>query len=221
MTSAPLRSVRVWDLPVRLGHWLTAALVFALWVTERWNWMGWHVLAGTILLGLVLFRLFWGFAGSETARFVRFLVSPRAALRHLRHIFVREPDHEAGHNPAGGWMVLALLGLLLAECVTGVLVNNDVADQGPFTDIMPAWLANLLTDLHTILFRVIVAAVALHVAVIGVYALAKGQNLVRPMMTGRKHLPAEVPLPRLAGWRRTIPLAMLAAALAGSFAWFG
>ena len=220
MTSAPLRSVRVWDLPVRLGHWLTAALVFALWVTERWNWMGWHVLAGAILLGLVLFRLFWGLAGSETARFVRFLVSPRAALRHLRHIFVREPDHEAGHNPAGGWMVLTLLGLLLAECVTGVLVNNDVADQGPFTDIMPAWLANLLTDLHTILFQVIVAAVALHVAVIGVYALAKGQNLVRPMITGRKHLPAEVP-PRLVGWRRAIPLAVLAAALAGSFAWFG
>ncbi|MBW4093198.1 MAG: hydrogenase [Proteobacteria bacterium] len=213
--------MRVWDLPVRLGHWLTAALVLVLWITERWNWMGWHVAAGTILLGLVLFRLAWGVMGSDTARFARFLASPRAALHHLRHLFVREPDREAGHNPAGGWMVLVLLGLLLAECTSGVLVNNDVADQGPFTDIMPAWLANLLTDLHTMLFQVIVAAVALHVAVIAIYALAKGQNLVRPMVTGHKSLPPTVPAPRLAPWWRALPPAILAAALAAGFAWFG
>ncbi len=221
MRPGPVRRVLVWDLPVRLFHWLTVALVVALWLTERWNWMGWHVLAGEVLLGLVLFRLLWGLAGSETARFARFLAAPAAALRHLRHVFVREPDREAGHNPAGGWMVVALLGLLLAECLSGVFVNNDVADQGPFTDITPAVVMNLVTDLHAILFQVLVGAAALHVAVIGIYAAAKGQNLVRPMLTGRKLLPVSVPAPAIAGLWRALILAALAAALAGALAWFG
>ena len=221
MSQGPARRVRVWDLPVRLFHWLTAGLVLALWLTERWNWMDWHVMAGETLLGLVLFRLFWGLAGSETARFVRFLASPAAALRHLRRLFVREPDHEAGHNAAGGWMVMVLLLLLLAECLSGIFVNNDVADQGPFTNVAPVWVLNLVTDLHAILFQVLVGAVVLHVAVIGVYALAKGQNLVRPMITGWKILPAAVRAPAMAGWWRAIGLAVLAAALAAGLAWFG
>ncbi|MGH7043458.1 MAG: cytochrome b/b6 domain-containing protein [Acetobacteraceae bacterium] len=215
------RPVLVWDLPVRLTHWAAAVLVLVLWLSERWNWMGWHVLAGEALLALVIFRLLWGLAGSETARFARFLAAPGAAVRHLRGLFVRAPDHEVGHNPAGGWMVVVLLGLLAGECLSGVFVNNDVADQGPFTDSMPAWLANLVTDLHTILFQVIVGAVVLHVAAIGVYALAKGQNLVRPMVTGRKLLPGPMPAPIMAGLGRAMALAALAVALAGGIAWFG
>lgn len=215
------RRVLVWDLPVRLFHWLTVGLVVSLWVTERWNWMGWHVLVGEILLGLVLFRLFWGLAGSETARFARFLTAPAAAVRHLRGMFAREPDHEVGHNPAGGWMVVLLLLLLLAECLSGVFVNNDVADQGPFTDITPAWVSNLVTDLHAILFQVLVGAVVLHLAAIAVHALAKGQNLVRPMLTGRKLLPEATRAPRIAGLGRALVLAMLAAGLAAAAAWFG
>jgi cytochrome b len=214
------RPVLVWDLPVRLFHWLTVTLVATLWVTERWNWMGWHVAAGTTLLGLVLFRLFWGVAGSETARFARFLAGPRAAMSHLRALFVREADHEVGHNPAGGWMVVVLLALLLIECLTGVFANNDVADQGPFTDITPAWLMNLVTDLHVILFRVLVGAVVLHLAAIAFYAAAKGQNLARAMVTGRKLLPGEVAAPSVAGWRRAVVLAGLAAAVAVGVAWY-
>ncbi|MDE2582649.1 MAG: cytochrome b/b6 domain-containing protein [Rhodospirillales bacterium] len=221
MKAAPgTRRVLVWDLPVRLFHWLLAPLVLVLWVTERWNRMGWHVLAGEVLLGLVLFRLFWGFVGSETARFARFLATPAAAWRHLRRSFAREPDHAVGHNPAGGWMVALLLLLLLAECLSGVFVNNDVADQGPFTDHTPAWFMNLVTDLHAILFQAIVAAVGLHLAAIAVYAAAKGQNLLRPMVTGWKQLPATRRPPQIAGVRRALLLAVLAAALAAGWSWF-
>src|SRR5208282_4696133 len=98
------RVVRVWDLPVRLFHWLVVALVAAAYATWRLNWMGWHAGVGDALLALVLWRLLWGCFGSDTARFSRFLASPRATLHHLAHIRRREPDREAGHNPAGGWM---------------------------------------------------------------------------------------------------------------------
>lgn len=192
------RTVLVWDLPTRLFHWFTVVLVLAAYVTSRLNWMNWHALAGTALLTLLLFRLIWGLVGSETARFVHFLASPRVAVRHLARLFEREPDTQVGHNPAGGWMVLLLLALLLGEVLTGIVTNNDVADAGPLTELMPAWVANGIDDLHTLLWDALVAAVALHLAAIAVYAVAKGQHLLRPMLTGRKLLPARGASPRIA-----------------------
>jgi cytochrome b len=150
--------------------------------------------------------------GSDTARFARFLASPAAAGRHLARLFQREPDDEIGHNPAGGWMVLLLLALLLGQALTGIVVNNDVANAGPFTDIMPATVANVVTDLHGLLWDALLAAVALHVVAIALYAAAKGHNLLRPMLTGRKFLPGDRAPPRLASAARAI------LALAGSAA---
>ena len=160
--------------------------------------MDWHVRIGETLLALLLFRLLWGWFGSETARFQSFLVSPAVALRHLRHMFHREADLQVGHNPAGGWMVLLLLALMLAETLSGIYVNNDVADKGPFTDWIPASIANAITALHAILWNALLAAVALHVLAIALYAVAKGQNLLLPMLTGRKRLPAHITTPRRA-----------------------
>jgi cytochrome b len=202
------RPVLVWDLPTRLFHWLIVVLVAAAYVTERLNWMDWHARAGEAVLALVLFRLLWGCFGSETARFRSFLASPAAAVHHLRHIFRREPDMQAGHNPAGGWMVVLLLALLLGETLTGLYVNNDVADTGPLTQWVPAWIANATTDLHTILWDALVAAVAMHLLAIALYAAAKGHNLLRPMLTGRKLLPTMVREPRLASmWLALLLLA--------------
>jgi cytochrome b len=192
------RPVLVWDLPTRLFHWLIVVLVAAAYVTERLNWMDWHARSGEAVLALVLFRLLWGCFGSETARFRNFLAPPAAAVDHLRHIFRREPDMQVGHNPAGGWMVVLLLALLLGETLTGLYVNNDVADTGPLTQWVPAWIANAITALHTILWDALVAAVVMHVLAIALYATAKGHSLLRPMLTGRKSMPASVREPRLA-----------------------
>ncbi|HVC61516.1 MAG TPA: cytochrome b/b6 domain-containing protein [Acetobacteraceae bacterium] len=197
-TPAQGNAAVVWDLPTRLFHWLAVALVAAAYATWRLNWMDWHALAGDALLALLLFRLAWGFVGSDTARFARFLASPRAAAHHLARLFRREPDTQVGHNPAGGWMVLLMLVLLLGQTLTGIVVNNDVADAGPLTDIMPAPIANLVTDLHDLLWDALLAAIALHVAAIVIYALAKGHHLLRPMLTGRKPLPQGNLPPRLA-----------------------
>ena len=105
MGSAP-RIVLVWDISIRVFHWLIVALVAAAYATWRLNWMVWHGWVGDAVLTLLLFRLLWGFFGSETARFRGFLSSPRTVLQHLKHSLRREPDHQVGHNPAGGWMVL-------------------------------------------------------------------------------------------------------------------
>jgi cytochrome b len=210
--------VTIWDLPTRLFHWLVVALVAAAYATWRLNWMDWHAWVGDALLTLVLWRLLWGWVGSDTARFSRFLASPGAALRHLAHLRHREPDREAGHNPAGGWMVLLLLALLLGQILTGIYVGNDVADEGPLTELTPAPIANLITALHALLWDALLAAVALHLLAILVYAAVKRQNLVLPMVTGRKWLPDDVPHPHLVGLVRALAALGCAAAAAAALA---
>ncbi len=217
-TPAGYRPVQVWDAPTRLFHWLVVVLVAAAYLTWKLNWMDWHVLVGETLLALVLFRLLWGCLGSETARFRSFLASPAAASRHLRHLFRREADLQVGHNPAGGWMVLLLLALLLGETLSGLYINNDIANEGPLTEWVSAPIANAITALHEILWDVLLVAVALHVLAIALYAAAKGHNLLRPMLTGRKHLPARIAAPRLAPPVRALFLLAVGAAMAALLA---
>jgi cytochrome b len=212
--------VRVWDLPVRLFHWLTVALVAAAYATWRLNWMEWHGWIGVLMLALVLFRLLWGFLGSQTARFSHFLTSPRIAFAHLKYVFLREADRQVGHNPAGGWMVVLLLALLLAETLTGIYIANDVADVGPLTGIVPAAAANAIDASHAILWNVLLAAIAAHVLAIFGYAAVKGQDLVRPLITGMKVLPEPVKAPRMASLARAALLFAGSAAAAIVIDWF-
>jgi cytochrome b len=195
MGTAP-RIVLVWDLPIRVFHWLIVTLVAAAYATWRLNWMVLHGWVGDAMLTLLLFRLMWGFLGSETARFSRFLTSPRMVVQHVKYAFRREPDRQVGHNPAGGWMVLLLLALLLVETLTGLYVANDIADEGPLTEIVPPWAANAIASAHTIVWDALLAAIVVHVLAIAGFALIKGQNLLRPMVTGTKVLPESIAAPR-------------------------
>ena len=211
--------VPIWDLPIRLGHWGGALLVGACYVTSRRNAMAWHVWLGEALLALVIFRLSWGIWGSENARLRSFLAPPSAVFRHLTTIFVREPDHAPGHNPAGGWMVASLLALLFGEALSGIYVNNDVANESALTELVPAAITNAIVDLHFWLWWALVAAIVLHVLAIAVYAVAKGQNLARPMLTGAKTLPPAVPRPRFAPLQRALPLLAVSIAVALALGW--
>ncbi len=216
MDKTAWREVKVWDGWIRLFHWALVLLVAAQWATAELALMEWHFRIGYMVLALLLFRLGWGLVGSDTARFARFLKSPAAALRHLHEFRQRGPDTEVGHNAAGGWMVLGLLGLLLAQVATGLFANEEpgesYAAHGPFALAVDDALSALLSGLHEQLFNVILLAVALHVAAVLGYLLLRGHNLVRPMLTGRKLLPASIAPPRLG--HPLLAAALLALALA-------
>lgn len=189
--------MRVWDAPVRLFHWAIVLLVCFSWGSAQWGHMDWHKLSGYAILTLLLFRIVWGFVGSDTARFARFLKSPLAALQHLSHMTKREADREIGHNAAGGWMVLVLLGLLLVQAATGMASNDDVDTEGPYARLVGKEWSDWASHIHSLTFTLIEIAVAAHVLALLAYAVLKGQNLVRPMITGKKRLPGNTRAPRM------------------------
>lgn len=191
--------MRVWDGPTRLFHWALVGLVVFSYVSIRLNWMAWHMRSGEAVLALLLFRLVWGVVGSQTARFSQFLRSPLAALRHLRHFPRREPDTQVGHNAAGGWMVLVLLAVLLTEAISGLLANDvDSFVQGPLASRISEAAGATALWLHYRSFTLLKIIVLLHIAAVIAYAVVKRHNLVRPMLTGKKRLPATTRAPRMA-----------------------
>lgn len=209
--------MRVWDGPVRLFHWVLLVLVATSWLSvEVFNSMRVHMLAGEAVLALLLFRVVWGFIGSETARFSHFLGNPFYAVTHLKQMRVREPDIQIGHNAAGGWMVLAMLLVLLGQAATGMLASDEESFvEGPLNHLVGgAWGAWALAQ-HKLLFTVIQVLVVLHILAIVSYAVLKRHDLVRPMVTGKKRLPAAARQPRM----RSPWLALAVLALAGLAVW--
>jgi cytochrome b len=191
--------IKVWDLPVRLFHWTIVLLLGLSWISAELLWMQIHLMLGYTTLAALLFRLVWGFVGSDTARFSSFLRNPLEGLQHLRHLNRREPDTQIGHNAAGGWMVLVLLLLLAVQVGTGLFANTfeDLDINGPLATYVARRTSNRLTAVHAFNFNLILAAVGLHIAAITAYALLKGQNLLRPMITGTKRLPGTIRAPRI------------------------
>lgn len=211
-----MRRIKVWDLPVRLFHWAIVLLIAVAWGTQEYDRMEWHVWTGYTILTLLLFRLIWGFIGSDTARFNRFLKSPVAAMRHMAHITRREADREIGHNAAGGWMVLLMLALIGAQAGTGLFANDDANTEGPLMHLVSKETSDWLSHIHAINFNLILAAVVLHILAILAYALLKRQDLVRPMVTGAKDLPDDAVPPRLLS---PVWAAMVLLVAAGLVAW--
>ncbi len=201
MAEEPVRRVKVWDGWVRMVHWAIVVLIGVSWCSIKFNRVELHYLSGFAVLTLLLFRLAWGVAGSDTARFARFLRSPTEGLRHLSNLRRREPDTEIGHNAAGGWMVLALIGLLLVQAASGLFANHepgfDYDAHGPLalrvSDATSAWL----TRIHHQTFNLILVGAGLHVLAVLAYRVLKGQDLVRPMVSGFKSLPVRLAPPRM------------------------
>jgi len=196
--------VHVWDVPVRLFHWLlVAAVAFSWWSAEEGGVMlKYHMWSGYGIFGLVLFRLGWGFAGSSYARFASFVHGPRRVLGTLGELFSARPLAWAGHNPLGGWMVLALLAVLAVQVATGLFANDDLFNEGPLYARVGKDASDWLTGAHHVNFSVLMVLAGVHVLAIVWHRLRKGEHLVRAMFTGRKQLPhAAEPLVRVSVWR--------------------
>jgi cytochrome b len=177
----------VWDLPMRVFHWTLAVLVVFSFVTGKIGgaWMEWHMRSGYAILALLLFRIAWGFAGSPSARFARFLRGPRAALAHGREVFAGSRSYPAGHNPLGGWMVVAMLAILLLQAATGLFSNDESSHEGPLARMVSNALVDRMSVFHSYNEWLIVGAVCLHVAAVAFYQWRLKIDLVGPMVFGR------------------------------------
>lgn len=171
-------TVKVWDPLVRVLHWSLVASVAAAWITSEVG-RRWHEPIGWFVLGVVGVRLLWGLVGPHHARFTGFLRGPRAVQAYAAAVLRGRAPRHVGHNPLGGWMIVALLLTLLAVGGTGWLMTTDAF-----------FGSELVEEVHEALANGLLGLVALHVAGVVVTGWHQGENLARAMWTGRKRPPA-------------------------------
>ena len=212
--SAPLRH-RVWDAPTRIVHWLLAIGVALQYLTGELKLlpMQWHYAIGYTLLGLLLFRLAWGFVGSDSARFANFFRGFGATLRYARSMVSPSghPERIAGHNPLGAWSALAMIAGLVVQSVTGLWTTDDILEQGPRVEGASAALVEAMSTIHRINQKVLLGLVVLHLVAVLWHAWLLREDLVRAMFDGRKALDADPGL-RFESWTRAAVVAAIAAA---------
>ncbi len=187
-------SVRVWDIFTRLFHWLlVVAIGVAWWSGEQGGeWMSWHLRAGYLVLGLVIFRVIWGFAGSHYARFGQFLRSPASTLGYLKNMLKGRDDAHLGHNPAGGWGVIVLLLLCAVQAGTGLFANDDIFTEGPLAYLVGYDLSIEITRWHKLMFNALLAMIALHVLAVVYHQRFRKEAIVQAMITGKKPVAGEL-----------------------------
>ncbi|HEX6396905.1 MAG TPA: cytochrome b/b6 domain-containing protein [Steroidobacteraceae bacterium] len=202
--------VRVWDLPTRLVHWLLVAGVGLSWWTGETGRLEWHRWSGYGLLGLVLFRIYWGFFGSSTARFARFVRGPRTVFAYLRGAWQAVP----GHNPLGALSVVALLALLATQLVLGLFaVDVDGIESGPLSLYVSFEGGRDAARWHGTLFDVLLWLIALHILAVLYHGLVKKQNLAAAMLHGEREFGAGLPAVQHASALRLVVGIVLAALL--------
>lgn len=175
-----------WDFPTRAFHWSLAVLVVFSYVTGRLGgpWLDWHMRSGYAILTLLLFRIAWAAAGPANVRFRTFVHGPRAAWQYARALAAGAPPRVEGHNPLGGWMVIAMLALLAVQAATGLFSNDDSSHEGPLAAKVPNAFVDQASVIHSYNQWLIAAAVALHVLAIGWYQVRLGIDLTRGMILG-------------------------------------
>lgn len=214
-TAAAPRRIKVWDLPVRLSHWVMAGLVIALLVTGFKGNLGPHVQLGQILLVVLAFRIIWGFLGSTTARFSDFIRGPAALMAYLRTGLSPTP----GHSPLGALSVVAMLVILCWQVGTGLFAQDEIGiDQGPFAGKVAGALSSRISGWHATSKWLVLALIVLHVLAIFYYAIARRLDLVGPMVTGSRKVAPNMPWRDTSGYNLVLATAILALIAGGWFA---
>lgn len=184
--TTPAAPGAAWDFPTRAFHWSLALLVVFSYITGKAGgpWMDWHMRSGYTILALLLFRVVWAFVGPRNARFAAFVRGPRAAWQYARALASGAPPRSEGHNPLGGWMVVAMLALLAVQAGTGLFSNDESSHEGPLAAKVSNAFVDQASTIHAYNQWLIVAAVALHVIAIGWYQLRLRIDLTRAMIAG-------------------------------------
>ncbi len=212
-------SVRVWDLPTRVFHWLLAATVLGSLLTAWSDAMAWHFRCGLMALSLLAFRLVWGFVGGRWSRFTSFMFAPTTLLRYLRGESRPGEQLDVGHSPSGALSVFAMLAILLVQVGTGLVADDEIANIGPLNRFVAGATAASATSWHKSFGQYLVLALlGLHVVAIAWYRLKKRVDLVTPMLKGDKALPPATPASADGAVQRVLALVLLLACF-GAAGW--
>lgn len=205
--------MKIWDVPTRLFHWTLVSLIAISWLSAEMGRMGMHMVSGQLLIGLIIFRLIYGFIGSQSARFADFVKGPRGTFAYARKLFAAQPSLTPGHNPVGGIAIVLMLSFVLLQASLGLFANDDIFSEGPLAKFISKSLSDTLTGLHEQSFNVLAALIGLHLVAIFFYYVRKNEDLIGPMLSGEKsNLPEGTQPPQMAG---SLP-AFIAAGLGAS-----
>lgn len=211
-------SVPVWDLPVRVFHWALVVLLVFSFVAIKTDQIERHIFAGKLILSLILFRILWGFVGSENARFASFLKGPGTTLGYFVDLLRGRARRYLGHNPMGAWSALALILLIGAQAGAGLFATDDIMTDGPLKYLVSDSVSARLTTLHKYGENVLIALIILHLLAVLFYVVFKKDNLVAAMITGRKEVGMGDPTGPIAhGGSVVLALVLLALSIAVVF----
>lgn len=179
------QKIQIWDLPIRLFHWLLVITIALSYLTIEIGgiWADWHARLGALALGLIVFRVLWGFFGNKQARFSQFFPTPSRLIQYFKGQW-----QGLGHSPLGALAVFALLGLTGVVVITGLFANDDITLFGPLYPLIDQSLSDWMTGIHAIAFNALLTVIGLHLLAIFFYWLVKKNNLIKPMLTGKKYL---------------------------------
>ena len=209
----------IWDLPTRLFHWSLATSFALAWLTsDSDKWLSIHVFFGYLMLGLVGFRLVWGFAGSHFSRFASFCFGPTQALDYLKQVVSGGAPRHVGHNPTGSLAIYLLLALAVGVGGTGFLTLGGEEQQGLAAGWLSFGQSHLMKELHELLAIGMLLLVAGHVTGVVVESVLHKENLARSMVTGFKQAAADTPKTRS---RPLVAGLLLLAMLTFGGWWFG
>ncbi len=207
-----LHRIRIWDLPTRGFHILLALCVAGLIVTGEIGAMQLHFRLGYAVLTLVLFRVVWGFVGGHWSRFVNFVPTPTQLRAYVQAVRDQQAPSSTGHNPLGALSVLAILSILLIQVFSGFLSDDEIANAGPWTALVPAQWVELATEYHSEIGKaILILLIVLHVGTVLYYKRVKNDDLITPMLTGDKVLQTEAHASRDTHTSRLFALSILLA----------
>lgn len=193
MNTTATTPVKIWDLPTRIFHWTLVLGIGFMWLSAELGglWMDWHMQVGIFMLALIIFRIIWGFVGSDTSQFGFFIKSPANSIHHLKELKEGGTLYHVGHNPLGAWMVVFLLAGILFQALTGLFANDDILVEGPLYGLVSESTAKTLNGLHHWWFNVLLLAVVVHILSVGFYKIRKRTNLIKAMVSGSADWPVD------------------------------
>lgn len=178
----------IWDLPVRLFHWLIAIAILGSWFTSDQDndLIYYHMLLGYFILGLLIFRIIWGGVGTKHSKFKHFIPSLSTLIDYINDVKNGEKKHSVGHNPLGSLMVIIMIVLFFLQAISGLFINDDVYSSGPYYGSVNEDVEKIMSLLHHNVFDYLVFAIGAHIVAIGYYEKVLKNNLILPMITGKK-----------------------------------